>query len=1396
MKVQDSPISKPNAKQVEEELSKENKYVRIWSLYRYGNTTDKMLIIFGIISGLAAGVCIPLMCVLVGSTIGKFSINNPTSELLDQVKEKALLMIYDSIMLFVLAGIAEACWVAIGDRLGIKVRILCLQSIMKKPIEWFDLNKAQELPQKVFSHAAEYQGGIGEKVGKVLMSASMFISGIAVSFIYGWKLALALLSIYPLAVFSSKFMSSARTSKSEKVKDANSKCSGYVDEALSAIRVVYAFCAEKFELEKYGKELVKVQKATAQSSRTYGSAVGLLNSTVLLTEGLGFFIGSFFVQYDIYNSQTGNYYDCASVITVFFSGMFAMISLGLLAPALQSIGEAQIAAYHLYKIIDSPETKVKPKGTRRIPLDKFKGRIEFKDVAFAYPANPNIYVLEKFNAVFEPDKTTGICGETGCGKSTIIQLIERFYEPNRGTIEVDGIDLKELDIDWWRSIIGFVDQDPVLFNTTIKENIEFGKEGATDKEIKQAAIDANAMEFIEKFEKKFETETGLNGNKLSGGQKQRIAIARALVKKPLVFLLDEATSALDTLSEQKVQNVFSNLKKTSIIVAHRLNTIRGADKILVISHGKVAESGTDKELRELGGIYANLSKLQQKKPELLKALLDSSLESLYSLSSDSENENNLQKKKHEDLKKQKDYKNKIWEENWKHKELLISAILLAILSGYEKPVSGALLGMVTFDMLNMDKERLRSNVNSDFAKYLASSVGVFFCNLGVHWLFGKVTSKVICQIRNQLYKHVLSMDVGWFDRPQNQPYSINHILSNDTENVNNMVEKVTCNIIQAISTLAISIAISFSFSINMAAIILGSVPFLILSDAISAKFQIGFAKQSESMYKNSYEILTESLKNFRTITSFSNENRILNMYSTTLNKALSKLQIRAVISGLLYGICQMIPFLIYAEIFYLSAWFLVEHGESPRNTFIAAYSLCFAALEIGSLQQYGPRIGKGTSALNTVYKLLEEQPKIENLKKEALDNDKLNIYETTKELKLTPIKNNLKVKYTSKVSPNKVITNKITTERILKDNLLTNKAATGEIEGNKELKDSKELEDKKELNGNEEKQEENKELQEENKEEPIDSDKPINSNNAEMIENKEKRMSTSKVSPLKKPDPTRIPLEGRIQFENVRFRYPTRKEYTLKGLSFTIEPGENVAIVGPSGSGKSTIIQLLERFYDANDGQVLIDGKDVKDYPLEQLRSSIGYVPQEPYLFDTTIEDNVRYSKQDATDEEVKEACRIADAIDFIEKDARGSINEQVIEFNTESVKVQAKAAPLYDEEGGFKRKVGVRGSLLSGGQKQRLSIARAILRKPDIMLFDEATSALDAETEIQVKKALSNVNKEKTTITIAHRLSAIENTDKVFVLEKGRIVESGTRVELMAKKGYFYRMYGQAWTI
>ena len=247
-------------------------------------------------------------------------------------------------------------------------------------------------------------------------------------------------------------------------------------------------------------------------------------------------------------------------------------------------------------------------------------------------------------------------------------------------------------------------------------------------------------------------------------------------------------------------------------------------------------------------------------------------------------------------------------------------------------------------------------------------------------------------------------------------------------------------------------------------------------------------------------------------------------------------------------------------------------------------------------------------------------------------------------------------------------------------------------------------------------------------------------------------------------------VKGRIEFKDVKFTYPTKKSPCFTSLSFTIEPKQKVAFVGPSGCGKSSIFSLLYRLYEPQEGQILIDGIDIKDIDPDHLRKSLGLVPQEPVLFDESIEYNIRYNDHTITDEQIRTAATVSSSIDYIDRD--DDIEQ------------------MEDRDGkGFKRSVGLKGSKLSGGQKQRIAIARTVVRNPAVYMFDESTSALDSNSEKKVLEALSNISTDKTTLTIAHRISTIKESDLIFVIEQGKVVESGTFEELMAAKGFFYNL-------
>ena len=280
-------------------------------------------------------------------------------------------------------------------------------------------------------------------------------------------------------------------------------------------------------------------------------------------------------------------------------------------PCPRACNRTPIHADHLDQLPDAAPESPAEQATRT--LDKVRGEITFEDVHFSYPMRQDIQVLKGLTFTAKPKQTVALVGESGCGKSTVVNLLERLYRPGTGTIRVDGVPIEELEVGWLRAQMGLVSQEPVLFAGTIYDNIRYGRLDATREEIERAATEANAHDFITSFPEGYNTLVGEKGVTLSGGQKQRIAIARALVRNPKILLLDEATSALDTQSEKLVQDALDRAQqgRTTIVIAHRLSTVQNADQIVVIDNGAVVETGTHAELiRRPDSQYAYLAATQ------------------------------------------------------------------------------------------------------------------------------------------------------------------------------------------------------------------------------------------------------------------------------------------------------------------------------------------------------------------------------------------------------------------------------------------------------------------------------------------------------------------------------------------------------------------------------------------------------------------------------------------------------------------------------------------------------------------------------------------------------------------------------------------------------------------
>ena len=486
----------------------------------------------------------------------------------------------------------------LGERVVADLRTLVFERILVLPLAWFHERRTGELVGRLASDVTVIEGVVGTELSLTLRNSVQFIGGLTLLLVTNVKLTLLMLAVIPPLVLGTMIFGRAIRRMSKRLQDGLATVSGHVQESLGAIHTVQAFVREGHEARRYRAGVEEAFQRSLSLVRWRASFFAAATTAGYVAIAAVVWLGG---RAMIRGEIT------AGELTSFF--LYTFIVAGALAELAGVWGALQRAAgatERLYAIIDTVPSIRDPEAP--VPLPAGGGAIHFADVSFAYPARRDHAVLRHFELTVAPGEVVALVGPSGSGKTTVLQLLLRFFDADTGAITLEGVDVRALRLAELRRATAMVAQEPVLFSGTLRSNIAYGKDRATDAEIEQAARDANAHDFITGFPDGYDTVIGERGVKLSGGQKQRIAIARALLVDPRVLILDEATSNLDAASEAQVQEALARLMRgrTTLVVAHRLSTVRDADRIVVLHGGKVAESGRHAELMAAGGLYRRL----------------------------------------------------------------------------------------------------------------------------------------------------------------------------------------------------------------------------------------------------------------------------------------------------------------------------------------------------------------------------------------------------------------------------------------------------------------------------------------------------------------------------------------------------------------------------------------------------------------------------------------------------------------------------------------------------------------------------------------------------------------------------------------------------------------------
>jgi ATP-binding cassette, subfamily B, bacterial len=493
----------------------------------------------------------------------------------------------------------------LGERVTADLREAVYRHVVQQSPEFFETTKTGEVLSRLTTDTTLIQSVVGSSISVSLRNALLFLGGLAMLFVTSAKLSsiilgLLVLVVVPIVLFGRRVRKLSRDSQ-DRIADA----SAMAGEMLNAMPTVQAFTHEGIEADRFG---ASVESAFATAMRRIRARAFLTMLAIVLVFGAIVFVLWLGAHAVLSGDMTGG--DLGQFI------LYASIVAGSIGALSEVMGEMQRAAgatERLLELLAARSDIQNPASPSALPNRLAGGAaLSLSDVTFSYPSRPDAAALSHLSLSVRPGETVAVVGPSGAGKSTLFQLLLRFYDPQSGAITLDGVDIRDLDLHTLRGAIGIVPQDTVIFSADAMENIRYGRPGASDAQVIAAAKMAAAHEFIERLPQGYQSFLGERGVRLSGGQRQRIAIARALLKNPLLLLLDEATSALDAESERLVQAALeaAMVGRTTLIIAHRLATVQRADRIIVMEDGRIVETGTHASLVAHGGIYANLAALQ------------------------------------------------------------------------------------------------------------------------------------------------------------------------------------------------------------------------------------------------------------------------------------------------------------------------------------------------------------------------------------------------------------------------------------------------------------------------------------------------------------------------------------------------------------------------------------------------------------------------------------------------------------------------------------------------------------------------------------------------------------------------------------------------------------------
>ncbi|CAN1353020.1 ABC transporter B family member 4 [Linum perenne] len=954
------------------------KTVPFRKLFSFADKADVALMVIGSIGSIGNGLAMPLMTVIMGQTINSFGMNQ--RDVAHAISMVAVKYLYLAMGAGVASFLEVTCWMVTGERQAARIRSLYLQTILRQDVAFFDGGMSTgEVIGRMSGDAFLIQDAMGEKVGKFLQLLATFFGGFAVAFIKGWRLSLVMLPAIPLLVIAGATMATIMYKITVKGQQAYADAGNLVEQTIGSIRTVASFTGEKQAVHKYNKFLELSYKSGVKEGITSGVGTAVVLMVMFWSYALAVWYGGKLIFDEGYSG--------GQVINVIVAVLTASMSLGQTAPPMSAFAAGKAAAYKMFETINRRPT-IDASDPRGKTLEEIRGDIDFKEVNFSYPSRPDEQIFSSFSISIPSGTTMALVGESGSGKSTVISLIERFYDPQSGEVLVDGINLKEFQLKWIRQQIGLVSQEPVLFASSIRDNIAYGKDGSTDDEIKAATELANAAKFIDKLPQGIDTMVGDHGTLLSGGQKQRIAIARAILKNPRILLLDEATSALDAESERVVQDALDRVMvaRTTVIVAHRLTTVRDADVIAVIHRGKIVEKGSHSELIEdPEGAYSQLIRLQEvnKETEQQESRHDTPRSSpIWASPALDRRNDNLKDEFNDELQATREKKNvpevpvtRLMYLNKPELPAIIAGTISACANGAIMPVYGVLISKAIKTFFETPPQVI---IHTRFWALMFMTLGL--ASLVIYplrsYFFAVAGSRLVQRIRSMCFEKVVHTEISWFDQADHSSGTIGARLSSDAAIVRSLVGDSLAVNVQNVATAVVAMVIAFTASWQLAFVILVLLPLSLINGFAQVKFLKGFSADAKAMYEEASQVANDAVGSIRTVASFCAEDKVTELYRKKCEGPMRSGVRKGLISGLGLGLSAIFLYSFLAISFYLGA-ILVDHGDATfTDVFQVFFALTMASNAIA--HNTGADTANAKAAAASVFSIIDMKSQIDS----------------------------------------------------------------------------------------------------------------------------------------------------------------------------------------------------------------------------------------------------------------------------------------------------------------------------------------------------------------------------------------------------------------------------------